>query len=38
LCIPVNVAIFQAPGKYSLTFNVDTDQVGSRVLTVVQIS
>lgn len=33
LCIPVNSAIFQSPGKYNLTFNIDTEQVGSRVLT-----
>lgn len=37
LIFPIGQAIFPSPGEYTLTFNIDGTQVGSRVLEVVQL-
>jgi len=36
LIFPIGQAVFPAPGEYTLTFNIDGTQVGSRILEVVQ--
>ncbi len=36
LIFPIGQAIFPSPGKYTLTFNIDGTQVGSRILEIVQ--